>query len=575
MRSKLVSAYTIGIFFLSTIFMDNAVGQNWASTMDCLEGVHGRTNIIVDEEKIRLLINQDYSLIMATFTLQGILQDIKSKSKNEYYYFRPVIADSKIYVLSSSREYEDSKITITQYNFDLDVLSTISLKGTGKMIDFEVFENHIYLSRSIPEVGRALLEKFTFDGIRQDSFVMTNSGRITSRLDVFNEGSILLKGSSFFRYLNSDFTEKYNVRIEQASIANTQKVDNTLYVSGYLKNVDEFYIASFNNVGDMVTIDTFNVDRTPFDDMFITDDESYFLAQAFTECLVDYSFYKLDVNAQLICTLNINEYDCTTKTIAPSNFHVSPNGVYFGAGKLIDGKVIPSLFHMDSSCNAENILRNECNTTDADNDGFNSFVDCDDNDAMVNPDVEEIIYNGIDDDCNIFTLDDDLDRDGFTLEDDCDDNNREINPGQTEEAYNGIDDDCNPATLDDDLDQDGFLLADDCDDTNPNINPDQEEIPNNGIDEDCDGLDMITSIHKIANTTVKIYPNPASEIINVDVKGDLSLKISLFDFGGKLINSITNTNQLEVNSIPSGIYFLKLKDSKSGEIVIEKIVIEK
>ena len=28
---------------------------------------------------------------------------------------------------------------------------------------------------------------------------------------------------------------------------------------------------------------------------------------------------------------------------------------------------------------------------------------------------------------------------------------------KVEEVYNGLDDDCNPATLDDDLDQDGFL----------------------------------------------------------------------------------------------------------------------
>ena len=59
-----------------------------------------------------------------------------------------------------------------------------------------------------------------------------------------------------------------------------------------------------------------------------------------------------------------------------------------------------------------------------------------------------------------------IDGDGYTSDVDCDDNNSDINPGQEEEPYNGIDDDCDPETLDDDLDQDGFALADDCDDNN-------------------------------------------------------------------------------------------------------------
>lgn len=61
---------------------------------------------------------------------------------------------------------------------------------------------------------------------------------------------------------------------------------------------------------------------------------------------------------------------------------------------------------------------------------------------------------------------------------DGDDNNANINRNQLEPVYNGIDDGCN-STLDDNLDQDGFLLADDCNDENDSINPDVAEIPNN------------------------------------------------------------------------------------------------
>lgn len=155
---------------------------------------------------------------------------------------------------------------------------------------------------------------------------------------------------------------------------------------------------------------------------------------------------------------------------------------------------------------------------DMDGDGFYNIenpcsegIDCDDSDSTVNPDATEVGYDGIDNDCNSLTLDDDLDEDGFIEADDCDDNNPLINPEVPETPYDGIDNDCNPLTLDDDLDEDGFVDANDCDDTNPEVNPGAVEICNNGIDDDCDGLidymdsDCVVGI-KILDSPLYVYP---------------------------------------------------------------------
>ncbi len=84
----------------------------------------------------------------------------------------------------------------------------------------------------------------------------------------------------------------------------------------------------------------------------------------------------------------------------------------------------------------------------------------------------------------------DSDGDGYTSDVDCDDTNPDVNPGAIEILYNGIDDDCDSATLDTkDADGDGFNSNVDCDDNNANIYPGATEIPDNDIDEDCDGID--------------------------------------------------------------------------------------
>ena len=146
---------------------------------------------------------------------------------------------------------------------------------------------------------------------------------------------------------------------------------------------------------------------------------------------------------------------------------------------------------------------------------------------------------------------------------------------QEEIVYNGLDDDCDPTTLDDDLDQDGFLLIDDCDDNNALINPDAEEIPNNGIDEDCDDMDLITSTHELSNARINIFPNPASDFINIEIQGQLNFTANLYDLNGRLIKSVTNSNQISVANESQGIYLLEIKDLQSGQMAVEKIIIGK
>ena len=84
--------------------------------------------------------------------------------------------------------------------------------------------------------------------------------------------------------------------------------------------------------------------------------------------------------------------------------------------------------------------------------------------------------------------DTDDDGDGYSEnEGDCDDSTDTRSPGNSETPYNGVDDDCNEETRDDDVDGDGYLAADDCDDEDPGAYPGAPEVRENGVDDDCDG----------------------------------------------------------------------------------------
>ncbi len=198
-------------------------------------------------------------------------------------------------------------------------------------------------------------------------------------------------------------------------------------------------------------------------------------------------------------------------------------------GRLIGIEIANDVFDL-----AESIF-----FVDADNDGFYNYEDCDDNNALINPDSPEECDN-IDNNCNnevdeylplnAYFLD--MDEDGFGSIDsfieicsnlappgfvgnpnDCDDTNALIHPNAIE-LCDSIDNNCN-FLVDDgiqfytyyfDGDEDGFGNPDsliescnenlpinfvennlDCDDSNSLVNPDSPEVCDN-LDNDCNTL---------------------------------------------------------------------------------------
>jgi uncharacterized delta-60 repeat protein len=166
----------------------------------------------------------------------------------------------------------------------------------------------------------------------------------------------------------------------------------------------------------------------------------------------------------------------------------------------------------------------------------------------------------------------DADQDGYGVDTDCNDAVFAINPGAEETPYNGLDDDCNSETPDDDLDGDGFVLDDDCDDENADINPDAIEIPGNDVDENCDGFVVGINETELAQQ-FKVYPNPTNDIVYIEFDTNTPAfdHIQIQDFTGRVVRNIRtngaeNKQEISLADLPQGFWMIVIPTTEGTAV---------
>jgi hypothetical protein len=67
-----------------------------------------------------------------------------------------------------------------------------------------------------------------------------------------------------------------------------------------------------------------------------------------------------------------------------------------------------------------------------------------------------------------------------------------------------------------------------------------------------------------ADETVTVYPNPASDLLNVNISENTSLAFEIFDVSGKIVKNGTLESKASINvaSLENGIYALRVYNSK-------------
>ncbi|MCW3123640.1 MAG: hypothetical protein JWQ38_3132 [Flavipsychrobacter sp.] len=83
-------------------------------------------------------------------------------------------------------------------------------------------------------------------------------------------------------------------------------------------------------------------------------------------------------------------------------------------------------------------------------------------------------------------------------------------------------------------------------------------------------------VNEVTGTTAAIYPNPAKDVINIDMQQVKATKITLSDMQGRILKTITPDNTIiatmKVSDLSAGIYLVSLETAEGVET--RKVVIE-
>ena len=91
---------------------------------------------------------------------------------------------------------------------------------------------------------------------------------------------------------------------------------------------------------------------------------------------------------------------------------------------------------------------------------------------------------------------------------------------------------------------------------------------NGCVSDDCGEVEYVTSIEEIEyfNKEVKIYPNPATSILNIsllDVASQYSIQI--YNVQGEIVKVVEPneiTTEIDVSNFFSGLYFMRVESNE-------------
>lgn len=118
------------------------------------------------------------------------------------------------------------------------------------------------------------------------------------------------------------------------------------------------------------------------------------------------------------------------------------------------------------------------------------------------------------------------------------------------------------------IDTDGDSVGDDCDNCPDDPNENQSDRDGDGVGDACDN---------ITNFISNIYPNPASEMVNVELHNQRTLIVKMFDCYGKEVfhGSFENIDMFTIptEDLSHGTYFIIIRDAETRRTEYRRVAI--
>lgn len=89
---------------------------------------------------------------------------------------------------------------------------------------------------------------------------------------------------------------------------------------------------------------------------------------------------------------------------------------------------------------------------------------------------------------------------------------------------------------------------------------------------EVDPVDVIT----MDNESIKLFPNPAADHINIETAGLENMNIQIVNINGSVVlNTINKTNSIDISGLANGIYLLKVISSDNSQNYTTRFCIAK
>ena len=72
---------------------------------------------------------------------------------------------------------------------------------------------------------------------------------------------------------------------------------------------------------------------------------------------------------------------------------------------------------------------------------------------------------------------------------------------------------------------------------------------------------------------ITIYPNPVRHLLQISSSAGSSFQLKLYNNKGQVVIQANETSTIDCSRLMHGIYFLKVIDNQSGQIVVKKVLV--